>query len=588
MRDWETKRANEISENTLVTHIISLLIFLMIIFDFFGAPSGQRMQIQYQSTFIFIIFCLGIAVYIARKLLTKFTFMDQPRIDEVLLLAITLPVTFAFLWFSRGFIAAKMLLIVPAIITAIAFGQTVGVVEALLSCGSLFLMDYLLHGSVPAEAFQANLIVTGVATLMAWLVGGLIGVERDTQRELLKLADYDPLTGLINYRYFQEKLAVSLREATAGGSPLSLALLDINQLNYYNQVYGYQKGDAILEAVGRLLLSEVQGPCYAARYGNDEFMLVLPGQDKATARSSAGEIAARLAARAAALLPSDRDAGPWKDFTVATGLACCPDDGQDVLPLIRKAEEDLARAKYSKSDYMYHSIISDISTLPMRESFPTLHTFVAIINAKDHYTYGHAERVIAYALSLGETLRLDEYQMNLLRFACYLHDIGKLEIDSEILNKAGDLSSEEWEIMRSHPLRGSELIKPITSYRPLVPAIRSHHENWDGSGYPDGLRGVDIPLLARILRIADSFDAMTTNRPHRPAMTLDETCAELKAHAGTWYDPEYVYMFVDIVKDVYQPRPSPQAPGPPDPDRTAVLVSSPRRSTYFHIDLTNN
>ncbi len=501
-----------------------------------------------------IIFCLGIAVYVARKLLARFTFMDQPRIDEVLLLAITLPVTFAFLWYSQGFIAAKMLLIVPAIITAIAFGQTVGVVEALLSCGLLFLMDYLLHGSVPSEAFQANLIITGVATLTAWLVGGLIGVERDTQRELLKLADCDTLTGLINYRYLQEKLAVSLREAAAGASPLSLALLDINQLNYYNQTYGYQKGDAILEALGRLLLSEVRDPCYAARYGGDEFLLVLPGQDKPTARSTAGEIAARLAGQATALLPEDHAAGPWKDFSVAVGLVCSPDDGNTVLPLIRKAEEDLSRHKYSKTDYMYQSIISRISTLPMRDSFPTLHTFIALINAKDHYTFGHAERVIAYALGLGERLRLSEYELNLLRFAAYLHDIGKIEIDSAILNKAGDLDIEEWEIMKSHPLRGSELLKPLTSYLPLVPTIRSHHENWDGSGYPDGLRGVDIPLKARLLRIADSFDTMTTNRPYRRAMTLDESCDELKAHAGTWYDPEYAYDFLDVVKDIYMPE----------------------------------
>ena len=547
MRDWETKRSNEISENIMVTHIVSLLLFFMILVSFFNYAPAFYSHF-YLAVISEIAFCIIAAVYVARKLLAKYTFMDQPRIDEILLLAITLPGTFAFLWYSNGFLAAKMLLIVPAIITAIAFGQTVGVVEAMLSCGLLFLMDYLLHGGVPAEAFQANLIVTGVATLMAWLVGGLIVVERDTQRELLKLADYDTLTGLINYRYLQEKLAVSLRETAAGASPLSLALLDVNQLNYYNHVYGYQKGDEILEVCGRLLQEQAREPCYAARYGDDEFMLVLPGQDQPAARSTVGGIAARLVRQATALLLEDHSADTWKDFTIATGLACSPDDGEAVLPLIRAAEEDLTRHKYSKTDYMYQSIISDISTLPMRESFPTLHTFIALINAKDQYTFGHAERVIAYALSLGERLRLSEYELDLLRFAAYLHDIGKIEIDQAILTKTGDLDSEEWAIMKSHPLRGSELLKPITSYLPLVPAIRSHHENWDGSGYPDGLRGVDISLMGRILRIADSFDVMTTSRPYRAAMSMEEACAELRAHAGTWYDPEFVYMFLDIVK----------------------------------------
>jgi len=553
MRNWETKRANDISENILVTYIISLLIFLMILFSFFGAPLGQQIQLQYPSVFIFIIFCLGIIIYIARKLLARFTFMDQPKLAEILLLVIILPITFASLWYSKGFVGGKVLLIVPAIITAIAFGRTVGVVEALFTCGLLFLLDYLLHGSMQAEALQANIIITGVTTLMAWVVGGLIEVERHTQRELLKLADYDPLTGLINYRFFQEKLAVSLRQAGAGTHPLSLALLDIDQLNYYNQVYGYQQGDEILGAIGRLLQKEVREPCYAARYGGDEFMLVLPGQDKPSARSIAGAISEKLVRQATAALLENLSTGSWRDFAISTGLACCPDDGDAVLPLIRAAEDDLRRARYSKTDYMYQSMVSEISTLSSRDAFPTLQAFIALINSKDQYTHGHSERVTAYSLALGDRLGLTEFEMDVLRFSAYLHDIGKIDIENSILNKAAGLESEEWKVMMSHPIRGSELIKPLVAYLPLVPIIRSHHENYDGSGYPDGRRGEDIPLPARIIRIADSFDVMTTSPPYHGAMTMDEACAELKAHAGSWYDLQLVYAFLDVVQNIYQP-----------------------------------
>ncbi|MGD0621819.1 MAG: diguanylate cyclase [Thermacetogeniaceae bacterium] len=553
MRDWETKRANEISENILVTHIISLLIFMMIIFSLFGAPLGQQIQIQYQTTIILIIFCLGIVIYIARKLLARFTFMDQPRIDEILLLAITLPITFGFFWYSKGFIGGTVLLIIPAIITAIAFGKVAGVGEALLSCGLLFLLDHILYGTIPAGAFQANLIITGVTTLMAWVVGGLIEVERRTQQELLKLADYDPLTGLINYRFLQERLAVSLRQAVAGAYPLSLALLDIDQLNYYNQVYGYQKGDEILRVIGGLLQEEVREPCYAARYGSDEFMLVLPGQDKPSARRIAGGITEKLVRQATATLLENRSTASWRDFTISTGLACCPDGGNAVLQLIRSAEDDLFRVRYSKADYMYHSVVSEISTLSVRDAFPTLHTFITMINYKDRYTHGHSERVIAYSLAIGDRLGLTEFEMDILRFSAYLHDIGKIEIDNSILNKAEDLEGDEWDFMMNHPIHGSELLKPLVAYLPLVPIIRSHHENYDGSGYPDGRRGEDIPLLARIIRIADSFDAMTTCRPYRRAMILDEACAELKAYAGSRYDTQLVYMFLDIVKNIYQP-----------------------------------
>jgi diguanylate cyclase (GGDEF)-like protein len=479
--------------------------------------------------------------------------MDQPRIDEILLLAITLPITFGFFWYSKGFIGGTVLLIIPAIITAIAFGKVAGVGEALLSCGLLFLLDHILYGTIPAGAFQANLIITGVTTLMAWVVGGLIEVERRTQQELLKLADYDPLTGLINYRFLQERLAVSLRQAVAGAYPLSLALLDIDQLNYYNQVYGYQKGDEILRVIGGLLQEEVREPCYAARYGSDEFMLVLPGQDKPSARRIAGGITEKLVRQATATLLENRSTASWRDFTISTGLACCPDGGNAVLQLIRSAEDDLFRVRYSKADYMYHSVVSEISTLSVRDAFPTLHTFITMINYKDRYTHGHSERVIAYSLAIGDRLGLTEFEMDILRFSAYLHDIGKIEIDNSILNKAEDLEGDEWDFMMNHPIHGSELLKPLVAYLPLVPIIRSHHENYDGSGYPDGRRGEDIPLLARIIRIADSFDAMTTCRPYRRAMILDEACAELKAYAGSRYDTQLVYMFLDIVKNIYQP-----------------------------------
>jgi diguanylate cyclase (GGDEF)-like protein/putative nucleotidyltransferase with HDIG domain len=555
MRDWEARRASEISENILVTNIVSLLIFVMVLFGFHNFSNYSLTLPQGVSVdSVLLILCAIVAGYTARKLLARFTLLDQPRLDEVLLLVIILPVTFAFLWSSKGFVGGKVLLIVPAIITAIAFGKIPGVTEALLSCGLLFLLDCRLHGgSIPADIFQANVIITGVTMLMAWVVGGLIGVERGTQRELLKLADYDSLTGLINYRFFQEKLATSLQQAVAEAQPLSLALLDIDQLNYYNQMYGYQQGDAILSASGALLRKEVHQPCYAVRYGNDEFMLVLPERDKTSARGIARELTEKLVRQATATLLENRSTGSWRDFTISTGLACCPDDGDAVLPLIRAAEDDLHRARYSKTEYMYQSMVSEISTLSTRDAFPTLQAFIALINSKDQYTYGHSERVTAYALSLGESLGLAEFEMDILRFSAFLHDIGKIDIDISILNKSEDLSSEERAVMMSHPLRGSELIRPLVAYLPLVPIIRSHHENYDGTGYPDGRKGLDIPLPARIIRIADSFDVMTTRRPYRGAMTMEEACAELKAHAGSWYDLQLVYTFLGIVKDIYQP-----------------------------------
>ncbi len=554
MRDWEIKRANEISENILVTHIISLLIFLMILFSFYSIPLGQMgLQRATSLGLLFIIFSIVIIIYIARKLLAKFTILVQSRIDEILLLAVLLPITFGFIWYSRGFTGAKVLIVIPAIITATAFGKFIGSGEALLTCGLLFLLDYLFGHGLPDEVFQADIIITGVTVLLAWVVGGLIEVERNTQQELVRLADYDPLTGLISYRYLQEKLAISVQKAAAQKSPLSLALMDIDQFKYYNAVYGYQKGDEILAAIGRLLLDEAQEPCYAARYGNDEFMLVLPGQDKENARNIAVAIRLKLIEQATSVLVENQPTSSWRDFTISIGVVGCPEDGDDALQLIRAAENDLFRIKYSEGmAYLYQSVISEIGALQIKDAFPTLQTFIALINSKDKYTYGHSERVISYSLALADKLNLTDDEKDTLRFAAYLHDIGKIEIETGLLTKEARLSKEEWKTMANHPILGSEMLKPMISFLPVVPIIRSHHENYDGTGYPDACRGDDIPLMARILRIADSFDAMTTNRPYRKAMPLDQACAELQARAGTWYDGHLVQLFLDVVKNIYQ------------------------------------
>ena len=551
MRDWEAKRVNEISENILVTHIISLLMFLMILFSFYNYPLGTKNPTL--LSFLLILFCIATIIYVARKLLAKFTLLAQSRIDEILLLAVILPATFIFLWYSKGFTGAKVLIIIPAIITATAFGKVIGSVEALLTCGLLFLLDFLIGHGLPNEVFQADIIITGVTVLLAWVVGGLIEVERNTQQELVGLADYDPLTGLISYRYLQEKLAVSIQKAAAGKSLLSLVLMDIDQFKYYNAVYGYQKGDEILAAIGKLLQDEFQEPSYAARYGSDEFMLVLPGRDKEGARSIATGISEKLVEQATAVLMANRSNSSWRDFTISIGVVGYPEDGDDAVLLIRVAENDLFRTKYSVGlAYLYQSVVSEISTLQIKDAFPTLQTFIALINSKDKYTYGHSERVISYALALAEKLNLSDEEKDTLRFSAYLHDIGKIEIETGLLNKEAGLNKDEWQTMVNHPILGSEMLKPMVSFLPVVPIIRSHHENYDGSGYPDGYQKEEIPLMARILRIADSFDAMTTNRPYRKAMPLHEACEELQTHAGTWYDPELVQLFLGVIKDIYE------------------------------------
>ncbi|MGI9861380.1 diguanylate cyclase [Moorella naiadis] len=497
------------------------------------------------------MFCLGIVIYVTRKFISKVTLFDQSKTDEILLLTIIFPLTLTFIWHSQNFLEVRFLIIIPVIITATAFGKKAGTVTAALASTYLFFVDYrVLHHLLP-EVFQTNIVIAGVTTLVAWLVGGLMEVERKTQQELLQLADYDQLTELYNYRYLQERLTQSLQTAEVAREPLAIIIMDIDQFKYYNSIYGYHRGDEILSSTGRLLQEAIGEPFYAARYGGDEFALVMPGKGKDEALKIATGITARVIVRASASLTGDG----WsngKPFTISLGAAVYPDDGEEVSLLIRAAENDLFRAKYSRGHtYLYQSVLSEISALKIKDAFPALQTLVALINAKDRYTFGHSERVMSYALALAQKLGLTEAEKDTLRYGAYLHDIGKIELETAILTKAGPLDSREWLLTQRHTIWGSDMVQPIAAMKSIAPIIRSHHENYDGSGYPDGLAGEAIPLLARIVRLADSFDAMTSDRPYRHALKSYETYLELKKHAGSLYDPNLVDLFIAAVEEVY-------------------------------------
>ncbi|HKQ19101.1 MAG TPA: HD domain-containing phosphohydrolase [Candidatus Eisenbacteria bacterium] len=168
------------------------------------------------------------------------------------------------------------------------------------------------------------------------------------------------------------------------------------------------------------------------------------------------------------------------------------------------------------------------------------------LEAKDPYTEGHSVRVAAYSEAIGKQLGLPARTLDMIHRSCLVHDIGKIAVDETILRKGSQLSTGEREKMDMHPLIGESILRPIALLHPLLPGVRSHHEHFDGSGYPDGLTGETIPIEARVMAVADAFDAMTSNRPYRPAMPEDEARQELRRHAGTHFDPRVVAAFEEI------------------------------------------
>ena len=172
-----------------------------------------------------------------------------------------------------------------------------------------------------------------------------------------------------------------------------------------------------------------------------------------------------------------------------------------------------------------------------------------MINAKDRYTYGHVERVVMYCRLLGEKLKLSEKDKKNLIYGAYMHDIGKINIAKEILNKKMPLNKDEWETLKQHSANGVEIIKPVDSLKEVAPLIMHHHERYNGGGYPDNLKGEAIPYLARVLTVADSFDAMTSNRPYNKRRTYNEAVEELRKCSGTQFDPQIIQAFIEVIQD---------------------------------------
>ena len=179
----------------------------------------------------------------------------------------------------------------------------------------------------------------------------------------------------------------------------------------------------------------------------------------------------------------------------------------------------------------------------------TVKTLVSIIEAKDSYTKGHTERVADYAAAIAETMDLPREAQRLIAFGAILHDIGKLGVLEQVLNKEDKLNDEEWEILKAHPEVGATIIENMEFLTGTVALVRHHHESYDGLGYPDGLKGEEIPLGARIITVADSFDAMITDRPYRKALSWSKAVKTLKVKSGIQFDPVVVDNFIELIKD---------------------------------------
>jgi len=356
---------------------------------------------------------------------------------------------------------------------------------------------------------------------------------------LVEATRRDPLTEMLNHGALVGFLAEETERARASGRSVDVALLDIDNLRLLNDNHGHRAGDQALLTVARVLAQQLPPEMVMGRYGPDEFLVIRP----ATAEPSLGPAIerVRLALRSVGL---EFDGTERMPITFSAGLCAYPEHASSVTVLLSVAARTLEEAKASGGDAVCVAGARSESEVAATSSFDVLQGLVFAVDTKDRYTRRHSQDVARYAVFLGERLGLPDEMLRSLHISGLLHDVGKIGIPDHILRKPGRLTGEEAAIVRQHVALGDMIVRELPDVGTVRAGIRHHHERWDGRGYLTGLGGQEIPLVARILSVADAFSAMTTTRPYRKAFDVTEALRRLGDAAGSQLDEDLVRAFI--------------------------------------------
>lgn len=556
MTKFEDGRQKKIQEILSIVKLSSLLFAGIIFFKYLF--SDNHVIVNTQSSYYSLLACIT-AIFILSLIYVIWASFSLKRFNLKYIYRIQLIENFIFIFIffiiillSGGHISQYKFLFLFIIITStIQLGMKQGIIIACISSLLILVTDLVLVANAQVnEYFENDLILAGIFLLTAWPLGYYVKIEKEHIERLKNLANEDGLTGVYNHRFFQDSLRMKIISSEKQNKPVSLIFIDIDYFKHYNDLYGHQKGDAVLKKLGNLLKDNIRKGDIAARYGGEEFAVILPN----TIEEEAILIAENIRSLVEKTYFEGEENQPNGKITISMGISTYPDKAKNDRELINSADDALYRAKFFNKNRVetYTSILDELKKDIEEKDIDlvtSIKTLISVINAKDRYTYGHSERVVMYSRLLAQKLQLSEEDTKTLIYGAYMHDIGKINISKEILNKKMPLNNEEWEILKQHSMNGVEIIKSVESLNDVAPLILYHHERYDGNGYPERLRGEDIPFLARILVVVDSFDAMTSNRPYNKRKTYEEAIEELKRCSGTQFDPFITMQFIEVIEE---------------------------------------
>ncbi len=353
-------------------------------------------------------------------------------------------------------------------------------------------------------------------------VWGVVGLARNitNQKNLedrLRYLSYnDALTGIYNRTYFEEKIRELNNEQHL---PLGIIMGDVNGLKLVNDSLGHLEGDKLLKSIAGVLNKACGDKGFVFRWGGDEFMILLPNCNEYSCERMVEKIRSEC----------KKDDYSYIELSIALGEVVKHSLEEDIDKCIKEVEERVYRQKLLEHNSVRSSMMNSLKKS---------------LEAKNMETEEHTERVESYALEIGKRYGFKSSQMDELMIIARLHDIGKIAIEEDILLKPGPLTTNEFEVMKTHAEKGFRIINASSEIINVAKCVLTHHEKWDGSGYPLGIAGEEIPLMARIIAIADAYDVMTHDRVYRKAMNKEEAIKELKRCAGTQFDPVLVELFL--------------------------------------------
>ncbi|TMB85562.1 MAG: diguanylate cyclase, partial [Chloroflexi bacterium] len=369
-----------------------------------------------------------------------------------------------------------------------------------------------LLASVEQVQRDVVIVVMGAAIVLAAILfivfrAAQLRINRQ-QAQLLEATQRDPLTGLLNHGAVVARLADLVETVRRDAGSVGVALLDVDNFTLLNETHGHPSGDAVLRGVADLLGDDEAQTTVAARYGPDEFLVVQTGASATDVERSVVDLRARLTDVTVQFGDSER-----LPVTVSVGIAALPEHAASVTELLSQATVALQEAKASGGDAV--RTVAARRARPVAGSFDVLQGLVIAVDTKDRYTKRHSDDVARYAVFLAKRLGLDKETLATVRVSGLLHDVGKIGIPDSLLRKPSKLTAQEFDVFKQHVALGDSIVRDLPNLEAVRAGIRHHHERWDGRGYLEGLEAEEIPLIGRIMAVADAFSAMTTTRPYR-------------------------------------------------------------------------